>query len=338
MIKAVKIENEHPLPVGFEDLMARAGLELELADCRTGEDLEACAHDADIVWLYHGRRVLWGDNLHRIPACGLILRVGTGTDNVDVALASELGIAVANTPRASAQHVCDHTIALMFAVQRQIVHHDRAIRRGKGDPMDPLPLRSLTGATLGLVGFGRVPQQMVTRLRGFEMRIMAYDPFVSPEVMDSCGVAAVSLETLLAAADYVSLHCSYGPETHHILGPAQLAQMKPGAVLINTGRGRLVDEVALVETLQSGRLAAAGLDVFCDEPLDPNHAFCRMENVVLTPHAAGHSERFPADCYEEALSILGTVAAGSWPTSIVNPDVSPRWDLLVKAKEAACPV
>ena len=254
-MKAAKIENEHPLPAGFEDSMAEVGLELALVDCRTGEDLEACAHDAEIVWLYNGSRLLWGDNLLRIPRCGLILRVGSGTDNVDVPRATELGIVVANTPQINAEHVCDHTIAL-----------------------------------------------------------------------------------LLAEADYVSLHCSYGPETHHILGPEQLAQMKPGAVLINTGRGRLVDEVALLEALQSRRLAAAGLDVFCDEPLNPGHAFCRMENVVLTPHAAAYSERFPADCYKEVLSVFGSVAAGIWPTTIVNPDGSPRWDLLLKAKETACRV
>ena len=337
-MKAVKIENEQLLPAGFEDRMAEAGLELVMAECETGEDLEACARDAEIVWLYHGRRVLRGDNLLRIPRCGLILRVGSGTDNVDVPRATEIGIVVANTPRANAEHVCDHTIALLLAVQRRIARYDRAMRRGEGDPMDPLPLRSLPCATLGLVGFGRVPRRIVTRLQGFDMRIMAYDPFVPPEVMDSLGVTRVSLEALLAAADYVSIHCSYGPETHHILGPEQLALMKPGAVLVNTGRGRLVDEAALLEALQSGRLAAAGIDVFHDEPLAPDHALCRLENVVLTPHAAGHSARFPDECYEEALGILADVAAGKWPSTVVNPDVNPRWDLLAEAKEAACPI
>ena len=337
-VKAVKIENEHPLPPGFEDRMAEAGLELVLAECETGEALEACAREAEIVWLYSGRRVLGGDNLPRIPHCGLILRVGSGTDNVDVPRATELGIVVANTPRANAEHVCDHTIAIMLAVQRQIVRHDRAMRRGRGDAMDPLPLRSLPGATLGLVGFGRAPQRMATRLRGFEMRIMAYDPFVSPDVMGSFGVTRVSLEALLAAADYVSLHCAYRPETHHILGREQMALMKPGAVLINTARGKLVDEGALLEALRTGHFAAAGLDVFHDEPLAPDHPLRRMENVVLTPHAAGHSAQFPDECYEEALSIFAGVAAGNWPATVVNPGVNPRWDLLAKAKETACPV
>ena len=337
-MKAVKIENEHPLPAGFGDRMAEAGLELVLAECETGEALEACARDAEIVWLYSGRRMLWGDNLSRIPRCGLILRVGSGTDNVDVRRATGLGIVVANTPRANAEHVCTHTIALLLALQRQIVRYDRAMRRGQGDPMDPKPLPSLPAATLGLVGFGRAPQRLVTRLQGFEMRIVAYDPFVPAEAMDSFGVTRVSLEALLAAADYVSLHCPYGPETHHILGPEQLAQMKPGAALINTARGKLIDESALVEALQSGHLAAAGLDVFHDEPPAPDHPLRRMENVVLTPHAAGHSARFPDECYEEALSVFAGVTAGNWPTTVVNPDVNPRWDLLAKAKEAACPV
>ncbi len=180
-IKAVKIENDHPLPDWFAGRMAEAGIEHVLHDCRTVEGLERVAADADIVWMFSDRRLLRGDNLLALKKCGAILRAGSGTDNVDVERATELGIVVANTPYSISENVCDHTIALLLSLIRQITRQDRAIRRGGWDAENPLPLRSPRGATLGLVAFGRIARCMARKLHGFEMKIVATDPQVDAE-------------------------------------------------------------------------------------------------------------------------------------------------------------
>ncbi len=214
------------------------------------------------------------------PRLRLISIWGTGTDNVDLAAAARRGITVTNTPGVSAVAVAEHALALMLAAARRTPRIDSQTRAG-GWPRGFV--MQLHGKTLGVIGLGAIGRQFARIATGIGMRVIAWTPHPRPEP----GVELVPLEDLLRAADVVSLHLRLSPETRAFLGRDQFALMKPSAILINTARGALVDEEALVEALQTRRIAGAGLDVFAEEPLPAGHRLARFENVVLTPHSAG---------------------------------------------------
>jgi D-3-phosphoglycerate dehydrogenase / 2-oxoglutarate reductase len=320
--KVVQVANDgYAVPDWVAPQLAQAGIDFSIADCWNQDDLARHAADADLVWVFGGRRVLVGDNLLALARCRAIVRTGSGTDNIDIKRATELGIVVANTPQVPVDSVSDQAISLLFALVRQIARHDRLIRRGEWNFRLAPPARRFQKATLGLIGFGRIAQQVLHKLAGFDMRFVAHDPFTTPEVMSARGVVGVSLDELLRVADYVSVHCPLTPETLHLLGEREFRLMKPGAILVNTARGPIVDEQALVKALQEGWLAGAGLDVLEKEPPDPDNPLLQMENVILTPHLGGNSDRFPEDFFEASVEAILDLAAGRRPYSVVNPEV-----------------
>lgn len=306
------------VPDWVQETLTREGIDLVVHDCRTREELAAHAADADVVWLFGGSRILLGNNLAAVPRCRAILRTGSGTDNVPVAEATEHGIIVANTPAAMSDGASDHLIALLFAVTRRVAELDRAVRLGRWATGSLQPLNSVQGRTLGLVGLGHIAREVVRKLRGFEMRVLAHDPFVGHETMAALGVSAASLGELLAEADYVSLHCPLTPETGHLIGEAQLRLMKPTAVLLNTSRGPVIDESALMRALREGWIAAAGLDVLEDEPPAPDTPLLRMDNVVLTPHVAGYSAHGVEIRWRLSAETVLALTRGEPPRSWVN--------------------
>jgi D-3-phosphoglycerate dehydrogenase len=295
-------------------------------DCTTRAELADAARDADVVWLFGGSRILQG-NLDVVPRCWAILRTGSGTDNVPVDEATRRGIVVANTPAAFSDPVSDHVIALLFAAMRRIPFQDRAVRQGQWDQTLGQPLCSIQGKTLGLVGFGGIAREVAKKLAGFSLRIMAFDPFVSPEAMSCCGVQPAELNALLAEADFVSLHCPLTPETKHLIGESQLRSMKPTAILVNTSRGPIVDELALARALAEGWIAAAGLDVVEHEPLAANHPFLGLDNVVLTPHSAGLSANGVEIRWRLSFETVLAFSRREWPASCVNHHVKPAQNL-----------
>ena len=295
-------------------------------DCTTREELAAAAHDADVVWLFGGSRILLG-NLDVVPRCWAILRTGSGTDNVPVDEATRRGIVVANTPAAFSDPVSDHVIALLFATMRRIPFQDRAVRQGQWDQTLGQPLSSIQGKTLGLVGFGGIAREVAKKLAGFSLRIVAFDPFVSPEVMSRCGVQPAELSSVLADADFVSLHCPLTPETKHLIGEVQLRSMKPTAILVNTSRGPIVDELALAKALTEGWIAGAGLDVIEHEPPAAGHPFLELDNVVLTPHSAGLSANGVEIRWRLSFETVLAFSRRQWPASCVNRQVKPAQNL-----------
>jgi len=319
------IKDSNPLPDWVAERLKDTSIEFCVAICWNKQDLACHASDADVVWAYGGRRLLEGENLTVLQKCGAILRTGSGTDNVDVKTATEMGIIVANTPHVVADQVADHAISLLFSLVRQVTRHDRLIRRGKWDYRLAMPTRCYRGATLGLVGFGRIPKLVVQKLSGFEMNFLAYDPYLAAEVVASHGAKSVSLDELLRAANYVSLHCPLTEETHHLIGERELRLVQPHSLLVNTARGKVVDEQALIRALQEGWIAGAALDVLEKEPPDPHNPLLSIENVIVTPHIGGMSDTYPQEFCEASVKALTDLAAGRWPRSVVNPDVTPRW-------------
>ena len=272
-----------------------------------------------------GSRVITADVLPLLRKCRVILRTGTGTDNIPVADATRLGIVVANTPEATMHQVAEHAIGLMFAVIRQIARQDKLVREGTWDRHRAWPNWHLVGQTFGLVGFGRIARLVARKIGGFELKIISCDPLVDRQAMEEHGVEKVSLEELLARSDYVSIHVPLIDQTRHTIGERELRLMKPTAVLINTARGEIVDQRALVRALTEGWIAAAGLDVLDPEPPAPDDPIMSLENVVLTPHIASYSDVFREGFWRHSVETLIATAQHGMPRWIVNPEVVPWW-------------
>jgi D-3-phosphoglycerate dehydrogenase len=222
----------------------------------------------------------------RDTGCRAVVRYGVGLDNLDVGAAGELGIAVGNVPEYGHEEISNHAIALMLALHRRLFLFDRGVRAGHEDIPGPEVLPRLSTQTVGLIGLGRIGQRVARKAAAFELRVIGVDPYLSEPDARAVGVELVDLETLLREADCVSLHVPLTAETRHMIDEQALRLMKPDAMLINIGRGGLVDEAALVRALNEGTLAGAALDVTEVEPLPLDSPLLQAPNVILTPHVA----------------------------------------------------
>jgi phosphoglycerate dehydrogenase-like enzyme len=278
---------------------------------RTPEELTALLEDGVVAAIVStdpfDARVLEAATHLRV-----IARVGVGTDSIDVAAAAKQGIAVCTTPGVNAASTADHAVALMLAALRRVPEHDRAVREGAWPRTGAATPWELSGATVGLVGCGAIGRLVHRRLSGFAVRVLVCDPQAQP----LRGAERMELEPLLRASDVVSLHLPLGPATRGLLDKAKLAQLKPSAVLVNTARGGLIDEDALADALQHGRLRAAALDVFEDEP-PTGSRLLTLPNVVLTPHVAGLSDRSVEEMTRRATDAVLEVLAGRKPEGIL---------------------
>ena len=240
--------------------------------------------EAEVALNIRGRTRFTAEVLQACPKLRLISIWGTGTDNVDVKAAAVRGISVTNTPGANAIAVAEHTVALMLAAAKQLHQADQAMRQG-GWPRNLVP--QLHGKRLGLIGTGLIGREVAVMGKGLGFEVVAWTFHPDRKLADSLGLRYMELDDLLRTADIVSIHLRATPETKHFLSRERLALLKPGALLINTARGSLVDEAALVEFLREKKLAGAALDVFDTEPLPAGHPLTALPNVLLTPHAAG---------------------------------------------------
>jgi phosphoglycerate dehydrogenase-like enzyme len=250
------------------------------------------------------------------PTLRIIARVGVGLDSIDLDAATAHGVAVTVTPGVNEATVADHTVALMLAALRRICEHDAAVRRGEWNRTGEHAAWLLSGSTVGLVGFGHIGRIVAERLRGFDVRVVVADP-VEPR---DPTVEPMSLDALLAASNVVSLHVPLLPTTRGLIGARELALMPPGAILVNTARGPVVDEEALADALEAGRLRAAALDVFADEP-PLGSRLLGLPNVVLSPHVAGLSTTSVRDMTRRATASVIDVLRGRAPAHLANPDV-----------------
>jgi D-3-phosphoglycerate dehydrogenase / 2-oxoglutarate reductase len=271
--------------------IAEAGIDLLRdrfdVDVEPEGDLAAKIGDYDAIIIRSGTK-LTADLIERGERLKVIGRAGVGVDNVDLAAASKRGIVVANAPQSTVVSAAEHTLGLLLALTRRIPQAHAALKEGRWERSDFAGLE-LADKTLGLIGFGRIGQQVARRARGFEMSVRAYDPYVTPERFRELGVErAASLEDLFVEADFVSLHSTLTAETRGLIGREQIARMKDGVRIVNVARGELIDEEALVEGLRSGKVAGAALDVFAEEPY--SGPLLELPNVVVTPHLAASTQ------------------------------------------------
>jgi D-3-phosphoglycerate dehydrogenase / 2-oxoglutarate reductase len=260
------------------------------------------------------------ERMDRAPRLRVISRIGVGYDNIDVEAATQRGIAVCYTPHGPTLSTAEHAVALIFASAKTIAFADRDMRAGRWhSDFYRLKGMELRGRILGLVGLGRIATLVAGVMQAVGMQVIAIDPYLSHQRAEELKVEKMdSLESLLARADVVSLHAPSTPETRHLINASTLSVMKPGAILINTARGALVDELALANALKSGHLAAAGLDVFEHEPVKPDNPLLQLENVVLTDHIASHTWSGHHRLYEMAVIHLLQALRGEKPDCMLN--------------------
>ena len=296
-------------------VLAELGCRVEVLDLSGSRD--ELLEDADAILV----------NLHPMPAplirrlrrCRVISRYGVGYDNVDVPAATEAGIWVARVPDYCTEDVSDHALALLLACVRRIPFVDRRVREGAWNLRSEQPARRIAGKTLGIVGYGRSGRALHRKVSGLGLaRVLVCDPHKYPRDILAEGAEPADLDTLLAQADFVSLHVPLSPETRHLLGPARLARMRPQAILINTSRGQVVEEQALAGALACGRLAYAGLDVFEHEPLGAASPLAGLANVVLSDHAGYYSEESLDELKTKAARNVAAVLLGGEPPYPVN--------------------
>ncbi len=300
-------------------IVETAGLGLELRQCRTEAEVASVCRDAAGLIVQYAP--ITRTVLAALPHCRVVVRYGVGTDTVDVDAATEHGVAVCNVPDYGVEEVSDHALALLLALGRRIVTLDRAVRGGDWSLASSPDVRRLRGRVLGLVGLGRIGRAVARKALALGFEVVAHDPVAAPP---EPGVTNVGLDELLARSDFVSLHAPLVPATRHLFDDAAFRRMKPGAFLINTARGGLVDTDALTRALADGRLAGAGIDVLEHEPIAPGHPLLDQPNCLLTPHAGWFSQDAFAELKTKAAEEAVAVLTGAAPRYCLNPGVLVR--------------
>lgn len=315
--------------------IASCGLDLLRADCEcvvpwedgssrpTGsqEDnqFRATLYDADavIVRLFQ----ITEHDLQRASRLRVIAKHGVGVDNIDCQAATARRIPVVYTPAANTNAVAEHTLALMFALVRQIIPANAALTEGRFSERDRYQGVELAGMNLGMIGLGHIGSRVARMAAlGLDMTVYAYDPYLSAAHDAGPAIRVDSLEALLRIADVLTLHVPLTPDTHHIINAQTLRLVKPGCRIINTSRGAVIDESALVLALKEGTLAGAALDVFEEEPLPADHPLCQAPNVLLTPHIAGLTQKSLDRTSLMAAQGILDVLHGRRPEHVVNPE------------------
>lgn len=300
-------------------LEEKLGAHVSVHTCRSAADVMQAAEGADALL------VQWApitrDVLSALPGCRLISRYGIGVDMIDVDGATNLGVAVANARSYCVEEVAAHAVGLLLDLNRGISSSQAAVRDGRWRDDGFFQPKRLSECVLGLIGLGRIGRRVAASFDQFGVRVVAFDPWVKEADLQ---IELMSLDRLLRESDLISLHCPLTAETQGLIGRAELSLVKPGAVLVNTARGGLVDEDALVAALDDGRLAAAGLDTFAVEPLPAASPLRSLPNVVLTPHTAWLSASALRDLHRETAANVVNFFQGRPVAGLLNPGVLDR--------------
>ncbi|WP_262175315.1 C-terminal binding protein [Haloarcula laminariae] len=297
----------------------RDELDAEVAVVDDSEAALLAATDAN-AFVVNVNTPVTAEVLDAVDDLRIVARAGVGIDNIDVAAAADHGVAVTNAPDYCTDEVATHTVALLLDCIRGVAAYDRDTRAGNWGWERGRERHRLRGTTVGLVSFGPIARRVREQLRGFAVDVIAYDPYVDADAMAEADVEKVGLDELYARADHVSLHAPVTDETRGIVDADALDAMDDGAVLVNTGRGALVDEDALAAALREGTIAAAGLDVLGTEPPEADHPLLGLDNCIVTPHAAWYSEEARDDLNATVVENVRAGLAGETPPNYIDPE------------------
>ena len=259
--------------------------------------------------------------------CKTVLRTGVGFDVVDIEAATEFGVAVINVPDMWTQEVANQALTLLLACNRKLLTGDSAVRKGDWNDKIPGSVGPLYGETVGIIGIGQIGSALAKRAAALNLNIIGYDPYVSAEVWEQLNIEQVPLAELMSKSDYVSINCPLNDETHHMIDESMLNLMKPTSYLINTARGAIVDEEALIKVIEEGTIAGAGLDALEIEPPNPNNALLKMSNVVLSAHVGHFSDASMARRPRRFGEEIARVFSGQMPINLVNVEVNEKLQL-----------
>ena len=298
------------------------GVELRPAQCKSEDEIIELTRGADAVLNCYAK--MTARVIEKLSRCKIIARYSIGVDNVDLIAATRAKILVTNVPDYCIDEVSDHALALLLALARRVVAADSAVKGGAWDVVAHAGVRRLRGQTLGVLGFGKIAKAVVSKVQPLGIKVLVYDPYLEPELVTRHGAEAVSLDRLLAEADAISIHVPLSPETRNLIGPRELARMKPTAFLINTSRGGIVDEQAVAIALKENRLGGAALDVLSPEPPPLDHPLRQAPNVILTPHLAFYSRESVIELQTKAAEEVARALRGESPRSPVNREVLAR--------------
>lgn len=319
-------------PEAERQVIEQAGGDLLMIGAGDDNAVLAAIRDATVI-INAGRVYFTEELISKLTACRAIIQNSVGYDRIDVRAATAHNIMVANLPDYCIEEVSDHAVALLLAAARRLPAMEKIVRAGHwmqpGIQTQAMvgPVNRLSECTLGIVGFGNIGRLVAGKARGLFHRLIAADPFVKPEIAAQHGVELMSLEDLLRQADYVTLHVLLTDETRHLINAERLALMKASAYLVNTCRGPIVDEMALVAALRAGKLAGAGLDVFEEEPIGADHPLLALDNVIVTPHLAVYSQTAMANWRIFPFHDAARILCGQYPRGMVNRELKSRLNL-----------
>ncbi len=291
--------------------LAGVGAELVMASEPTPDAILEVAATADAMLVTYAK--ITADIIAGLTRCKAIGRFGIGTDNIDLAAATEAGIVVTYAPVYCLDEVSDHAMALLLTMIRKVALANSLVHSGRWEMPAVVPIHRIRGTTLGLVGFGNIPQQVAPKAQAFGMRVISFDPYAPDSAFETSGVGRVDFDELLGESDFISIHAPLTPETEGMFGREALARMRPHALLVNTARGPLVDVEALADALEAGQIGGAALDVLPQEPPPAHSRLIGRPDVLLTPHTGFYSEEALLDLQVTVATDVATVLAGGLP-------------------------
>jgi D-3-phosphoglycerate dehydrogenase len=294
----------------------RIGADLVLAQVREEEEVIRTCKEAE--GLINQYALLTRRVLEQLPNCKVVARYGVGVDSVDLKAATDLGIIVANVPDYCIEEVASHAVALLLTLARKTAFFDRKVKANQWDFRQGIPIGRIRGKTLGLIGSGKIGLEVARIASSFGVRSIAFDPYLKTGPQE---IELKDFDAVLKESDFISIHCPLNDSTRHLIGEKEFKKMEKKPLLINTSRGPIIDEKALIQALQEGLVAGAGLDVLEKEPPDSKNPMLAMENVILSPHVGFYSEESISELKRRTAKNVADVLVGRWPGSVVNQEV-----------------
>jgi D-3-phosphoglycerate dehydrogenase len=296
--------------------LGRIGAELILAQIREEEDLIRVCKEAD--GLINQYAILNRNVLNHLPKCKVVARYGVGVDSIDLRAATDLGIIVANVPDYCIDEVATHAVAMLLTLIRKTAFFDRKVKSGQWNFRQGVPIHRIQGKILGLIGCGKIGFEVAKRISTFGVKVMAFDPYIHSTEEK---IELTDLETILRKSDFISIHCPLNESTRHLIGEQAFKKMERKPFLINTSRGPIVNEKALIQALEEGRISGAGLDVLETEPPGSENPMLKMQNVIFSPHVGFYSEESISELKRRTAKNVSDVLTGRRPGSVVNQEV-----------------